>query len=103
MKIRKGDNVIIISGKDKGKRGTVTAVLTDIDRVVVEGINVKKKYQHNRESKKDNMVVDVEYPIHVSNVALFDDKVGKGSKVKIERDDKGKKTRVLKKSGQVIK
>lgn len=103
MKIKTGDNVIVISGKEKGKRGKITKVFHDIDKVIVEGLNLKKKYQKNRDSKKENQVLDVEYPIHVSNVALVDEKSGKPSKIGIKVDEKGKKIRVLKRSGEEIK
>lgn len=103
MKIKTGDNVIVISGREKGKRGKITKVFPDIDKVLVEGLNLKKKYQKNRDSKKENQVLDVEYPIHVSNVALVDEKSGKPSKIGIKVDEKGKKIRILKRSGEEIK
>lgn len=99
MKIKKGDHVIILAGKDKGKKGEVTSALPLQQRVVVAGVNVVKK--HVRPTQFDaGGIKEQELSIHVSNVALADPKDGKATRVgfKIEKD--GTKTRIAKKSGQ---
>ncbi|AJC20252.1 50S ribosomal protein L24 [Pandoraea pulmonicola] len=98
-KIRKGDQVIVLTGKDKAKRGTVLAV--DGDKVVVEGVNVAKKHvKPNPMKGTQGGVVDKTMPIHVSNVALVDAN-GKPSRVGIKVED-GKKVRFLKTTGAVV-
>jgi large subunit ribosomal protein L24 len=72
MKIKKGDSVKIITGKDKGKKGKVVRVISKIDKVVVEGINVYKKHQRRRKENEKGSVIDVAMPIHVSNVRKND-------------------------------
>ncbi|MBN4666849.1 50S ribosomal protein L24 [Pandoraea nosoerga] len=98
-KIRKGDQVIVLTGKDKAKRGTVLAVQGD--KVVVEGVNVAKKHvKPNPMKGTQGGVVDKTMPIHVSNVALVDAN-GKPSRVGIKVED-GKKVRFLKTTGAVV-
>ena len=101
-KIRKGDQVIVITGRDKGKRGTVTQRV-DEDRVVVEGINVAKKHvKPNPMKGTTGGVIDKLMPIHQSNVAIFNAATGKADRVGIKIDG-DKKTRVFKSSGAEIK
>ena len=76
MKIRKGDNVIIIAGKDRGKTGKVLRALPKLDRVIVEGVNIKKRHQRPTKSNQKGQIVDKTLPVHVSNVML----VGGGGK-----------------------
>ncbi len=102
MKIKKGDKVIVISGADKGTVGEVTKVLPDKDQVVVEGVNVRKKALKPTQANPDGGIVEQEMPIHVSNVMAYDAKAKKASKIGY-KDVKGKKTRVYKKTGTVIK
>ncbi|UVA79226.1 50S ribosomal protein L24 [Pandoraea commovens] len=98
-KIRKGDQVIVLTGKDKAKRGTVLAV--DGDKLVIEGVNVAKKHvKPNPMKGTQGGVVDKTMPIHVSNVALVDAN-GKPSRVGIKVED-GKKVRFLKTTGAVV-
>ena len=98
-KIREGDQVIVLTGKDKAKRGTVLAV--DGDKLVVEGVNVAKKHvKPNPMKGTQGGVVDKTMPIHVSNVALVDAN-GKPSRVGIKVED-GKKVRFLKTTGAVV-
>ncbi len=101
MKIKKGDNVIVISGKDKGKTGKVITALHKDARVVVEGVNIKKKHQKPRRGGQKGQIIDVAAPVHVSNIQLVDPKTGKGVRVRLEIQ-KGKKIRVSKKSGANI-
>lgn len=102
MKIKKGDKVIVISGADKGTVGEVTKVLPDKDQVVVEGVNVRKKALKPNQANPDGGIIEQEMPIHVSNVMAYDAKAKKASKIGY-KDVKGKKTRVYKKTGTVIK
>lgn len=102
-KIRKGDHVIVLTGRDKGKRGTVTSRV-DADHVVVEGVNVVKKHvKPNPMKGTTGGVIDKTMPIHQSNVAIFNAATGKADRVGIKLIDGGKKVRVYKSSGEQIK
>ena len=102
-KIRKGDQVIVTTGRDKGKRGTV-ARRVDEQRIVVEGVNVVKKHvKPNPLKGTTGGVVDKTLPIHQSNVAIFNPASGKADRVGIKVGTDGKKVRVFKSSGQEIK
>ncbi|HEU4620605.1 MAG TPA: 50S ribosomal protein L24 [Burkholderiaceae bacterium] len=101
-KIRKGDEVVVIAGKDKGKRGVVLSRESE-ERVIVEGINIAKKHVRPNPMKGvQGGIVDKAMPIHISNVSLFDAKTGKPSRVGIRVED-GKKVRFLKSSGETLK
>ena len=102
MKIKKGDKVIVIAGKDKGATGVVLKAIPTEDRVVVEGVNIAKRHQKSRTTGQSGQIVDKTMPVHVSNVALVDPKSGKATRVGIKREN-GKRVRVAKKSGSVIK
>ncbi|TAJ14294.1 50S ribosomal protein L24 [Patescibacteria group bacterium] len=82
MKIKKGDKIIIITGTDKGKTGTVTTAFPKENKIIVEGLNMKKKHQKPRGNKK-GQIVDRAMPFHVSNAMLVDPKTGKGTRVSI--------------------
>ena len=100
-KIRKGDQVVVLTGKDKGKRGTVLAVRKD-GRVVVEGVNVVKRHTRPNPSRGvTGGILDKEAPVHVSNVALYNAASGKGERVGIKTLEDGRKVRYFKKSGEV--
>jgi len=102
-KIRKGDQVIVLTGRDKGKRGTVTARV-DEDHLLVEGINVAKKHvKPNPMKGTTGGVVDKTMPIHQSNVAIFNPATGKADRVGVKLQDDGKKVRVFKSSGEEVK
>jgi len=102
-KIRKGDHVIVLTGRDKGKRGTVTSRV-DADHVVVEGVNVVKKHvKPNPMKGTTGGVIDKTMPIHQSNVAIFNAATGKADRVGVKLLDSGKKVRVYKSSGEEIK
>jgi large subunit ribosomal protein L24 len=101
MKIKKNDNVIIISGKDKGKEGKVLLTFKDTDKVIVEGINTVKKHVKSQQRGQAGEVVEKAMPMHVSNVALIDPKTKKATRVGYEMKD-GKKVRIAKKSGQTV-
>lgn len=102
MKIKTGDTVIVISGsrQDKGKQGKVLKRFVEDQKVVVEGINLKKKVVRDASGKKT--LVDVEFPLHVSNVAFYDEKSKKGTRLGSVVKD-GKKVRVAKASGTELK
>ncbi len=102
-KLRKGDQVIVLTGRDKGKRGQIT-LRADEDHVVVEGINVVKKHvKPNPLKGTTGGVVDKTMPIHQSNVAIFNAATGKADRVGIKLLADGKKVRVFKSSGEEIK
>ena len=101
MKIKKGDQVVVLTGKDKGKKGEVLKALPEKRRVIVQGVNVVKKHQKPTQFAPGG-IEEKELSIHVSNVALADPKGGKATRVgyKILKD--GKKVRVAKASGETI-
>ena len=102
-KIRKGDQVIVLTGRDKGKRGTVTERVDD-DRVVVDGVNVVKKHvKPNPMKGTTGGVVDKTMPIQQSNIAIFNAATGKADRVGVKTLDGGKRVRVYKSSGEEIK
>ncbi len=101
-KIRKGDEVIVIAGKDKGKRGAVVRRV-DADHVVVEGINrVKKHVKPNPVKGVVGGVVDKDMPLHISNVSLYNPATKKADRVGFKSLEDGKKVRVFKSNGQVV-
>jgi len=102
-KIRKGDQVVVLTGRDKGKRGTV-AERVDADRVVVEGVNVVKKHvKPNPLKGTTGGVIDKTMPIQQSNVAIWNAAAGKADRVGIKIGADGKKVRIYKSSGEEIK
>ena len=102
-KIRKGDQVIVLTGRDKGKRGAVSRRVDD-DRLEVEGVNIVKKHvKPNPMKGTTGGVVDKTMPIHQSNVAIFNAATGKADRVGIKLLDNGDKVRVYKSSGEQIK
>tara|TARA_B100000427_G_C15079177_1_gene407681 strand:- start:67 stop:378 length:312 start_codon:yes stop_codon:yes gene_type:complete len=90
FKLKKGDQIIVISGKDKGKTGQITEVLRENDQVKVTGVNIAKKH---RKPSQDNpgKIEEIELPIHISNVSLLDPKSGKPTRIKFMFDKKEKK------------
>ena len=101
MKIKKGDKVIVITGKDKGKTGEVIKAMPKENKVVVAGINLVKRHQKPSQENAGG-IISKEMPIHVSNVALVDPKTGKATRVAMRVEDGGRKVRVAKRSGDVI-
>jgi large subunit ribosomal protein L24 len=96
MKLRKGDEVVVLSGKDIGKRGTITQVYPERDKVIVTataGVNVVKKHQKPRGATMQGGIIDKEMPIHVSNVALWCTKCG-ATRIGYRMNDDGSKTRI---------
>jgi large subunit ribosomal protein L24 len=104
MKIRKGDEVVVTTGKDKGRRGTVLQVLDD-ERLLVEGINVAKKHQKanpNAMPPQEGGIVDKEMPIAVSNVLVFNPKTKKGDRIGYRISEDGAKQRIFKSNGEAV-
>ena len=102
-KIRKGDEVVVIAGRDKGKRGTVAARVNE-RQLLVDGINVVKKHQRPNPMKgQQGGIVDLTKPIDQSNVMLFNPATGKGDRVGFKFLDDGKKVRVFKSNGEQVK
>ena len=101
-KIRTGDTVVVLRGKDRGKTGRVRQVLTEESRLYVEGLNIVKRHQKARGPGQPGGIIDKEAPLHVSKVAIVDPKTGKKTRVgfRLERD--GSKVRFAKASGEVI-
>jgi len=103
MKIKKGDKVIILAGKDKGKTGTILSALPKVDKVVLDGINVVTKHQKSRRVRSQGQIIQKSMPIHVSNVALMDGKKPVRVGYTVEKEgDKTKKVRVARPSGKKI-
>ena len=101
-KIRKGDEVVVITGKDKGKRGTVLRRV-DEEHVLVEGVNRAKKHvKPNPVKGVAGGIVDKDMPIHISNVALFNPATKKADRVGIKALDDGRKVRVFKSNGELV-
>ena len=101
LKIKKGDKVVVITGKDKGKTGEVTQVIPAENRVVVSGVNMMTKHSKPTQTSQGGRV-QLEAPIQISNVALADPKSGKATKVGVKTLADGKKVRIAKKSGETI-
>ena len=102
QRIRKGDEVIVLAGRDKGKRGTVLRRV-DADHVVVEGVNRVKKHQRPNPMKGvTGGIVDKEMPLHVSNVAIFNPVTKKADRVGVKLLDDGRRVRFYKSNGEVI-
>lgn len=101
MKIKKGDSVIVLTGKDKGKKGEVLRAIPTENRVVVSGVKVVKKHTKPTQFSAGG-IEDKELSIHVSNVALADPKNGKATRVGYKTLKDGKKVRVAKKSGETL-
>jgi len=100
-RLQKGDQVVVISGKDKGKKGKVMRFLAENDRVLVEGVNLVKRHMRPNPSMQQGGILEREQHIHASKVMLVDPKTGKGTRIKVKVDDKGHKVRVAK-SGEEI-
>ena len=100
MKLKTGDKVVVVSGSNKGKEGKIAKILDN--KVIVEGVNIVKKHLKPKNNNGTGEIIEMEAPIHVSNVMLSDPKTKKPTKVKIEKDSKGKKIRISKKSNEKI-
>ena len=102
-KIKKGDDIIVLTGKDKGKRGNVVRVMPSAERVLVENVNVVKKHQKgNPQEGVPGGIIEKEMPIHVSNVSLVNPVTGKADRVGFKLLDDGRKVRCFKSNGEVV-
>ena len=100
-KIKKGDNVIVRTGRDRGKRGEVLRVLPKESRVIVQGVNVVKRHE-KPSMRSQGGIQEKEAPIHVSNVAVADPKDGEPTRVGFKRLEDGRKVRIARRSGETI-
>lgn len=102
-RIKKGDEIIVITGKDKGRRGTVIRVNEEDDRVLIEGINIVKKHQKpNPNAGVQGGIVDEEREIHLSNVMLYNSVTDKGDRIGIKTLEDGRKVRFFKSNNEVV-
>lgn len=101
LRIRKDDQVVVIAGKDKGKQGKVIRILLQEERAIVEGVNIVKKAR-KKTQQQAGAFLEVERPIHISNIMLMDKKTGKPTRIGARLLKDGSKVRVSKKSGEVI-
>ena len=99
-KIKKGDKVVVLAGKDKGRTGEVIRMMPKDDKAVVRGINIVRRHQRQSQTQEGG-IISKEAPIHISNIAIADPKDGKPTRVGFEVRD-GKKVRVTKRSGAVV-
>lgn len=102
LHVKKDDTVIVITGKDKGKKGRVLAAYPRENRVLVEGVNMVKKHQKPNQQNPQGGILTQEAPIHVSNVMLIDPKSGEPTRIGYKVLENGKKVRIAKKSGETI-
>ena len=103
MKIRKGDKVIVIAGKNRGTSGTIARIITKKDMVVMDGVNMVKKHRRATQQSRKGQIIDKAMPIHVSNVMLADPKTGKPTRIKIVRGKDGVRARVAVKSRRIAR
>lgn len=102
MHVRTGDKVVVISGKDKGKEGTILKSIPSKGRVVVEGVNIVKKHQQPSQMNPEGGILEVEAAIHASNVMHVDPESGERTRIRYEVKEDGTKVRVAAKSGKEI-
>lgn len=102
LKLKKGDEVVVIAGRDKGRKGAILKAIPDEMRVVVAGVNMVTRHQKPDRNNPDGGIVKKELPIHISNVALADPKDGRATRVGYKKLSDGKKVRIARKSGEVV-
>lgn len=102
VKLRQGDEVVVVAGKDKGKRGTVRIAHRSKDRVTVEGVNIVKKHTKARPGVRQAGIIDQENPLHVSNVMLYCPRCNAGSRVGLRRDEQGRKQRFCRRCDELV-
>jgi len=102
-KIRKGDDVVVMIGKDSGKRGNVLKVLPEVDKLIVENVNIVKKHtKPNPQAGVAGGIVEKEMPVHVSNVMLYNPQTKKGDRIGFRTLEDGRKVRVFKSNDEVV-
>jgi len=99
--IRKGDNVVVVTGSDKGKKGSVIKVFPKENRALVQGVNMVKRHQRQTQTQQAG-IVSKEAPVHLSNIAHVDPKSGKATRIGLKTLGDGRRVRFAKKSGEVI-
>ena len=103
QKLRTGDDVIVLAGKSNGQRGKISKIITDKGRVVVAGVNMMKKHvKPNPQASIQGGIVEMEAPLDISNVALYNTKTGKADKVGIKEQEDGKRVRYFKSNGELV-
>ena len=103
LHIKKGDNVVVVTGNDKGKQGKVLEVIRAKDRAIVEGVHIVKKHTKPNTEHPQGGIVEQEAPVHISNLMIVDPKTGKPTRIGRKLDENGKLVRYSKKSGEEIK
>ncbi len=103
LHIKKGDNVVVIAGDNKGKKGRVLEIITKSDRALVEGVNMMKKHTKPNAKTPQGGIVEKEAPVHISNLMVVDAKTGKATRIGRKVNSEGKLVRFSKKSGEEIK
>ena len=101
FKLKKGDEVIVLTGKDKGKRGKITKIDKIISKAIVAGINKSKKHQ-KPDNNQAGGIIEKEMPIHISNLAFYDSSLNKGIRIGYKLDQKNKKIRINKNTGKPL-
>jgi large subunit ribosomal protein L24 len=102
-RIRKGDDIVVLAGRNRGQRGSVLSVHAGSDKVVVEGVNIVKRHTRaNPQRGTTGGIIEKEMPIHVSNIALFNPVTSKGDRVGVKNLEDGRKVRVFKSTGEVV-
>ena len=101
LKVKKGDKVVVLAGRDKGKRGEILKVIPDDNKAVVRGVNIVRRHQ-KQAAAKEGGIISKEAPIHVSNIAIEDPKDGEPSRIGYRILDDGRKVRFAKRSGELI-
>jgi large subunit ribosomal protein L24 len=100
--VKKGDTVVVIAGRDKGKQGRVLEVRRETGRVVVEGVAIVKRHTKPSQQNRLGGIVDKPAPIDISNVQLLETQTGKGTRVRVGKDKAGEKTRISTRTGKVV-
>jgi len=101
-KLKKGDSVVVVSGKHKGATGKIKQMIADKSRCIVEGVALVKKHVRATQQGEKSQIVNKESSIHISNVLFLDEKTKKGVKLGYKLDDKGNKVRINRKTGEVV-
>ena len=101
IKLKKGDDVIVIAGKDKGKKGKITLVKPKVNKAIVAGLNKVKKHQKPDKNQAGG-IIEKEMPIHISNLAYYDNSLKKGVRLNFKFNNKNKKIRIIKENGKEI-
>jgi len=103
MKFKKGDKIMVIAGKERGKTATISRILRAENRVLLDGVNMVKRHRKATRAGGKGQIIDIPMPLHASNVQLVDPKSGKPTRIRITRDKEGNRTRIAVRSGQEVK